>query len=188
MRKARIDFGAEIDFYTREEAARLFTLCGTDLTVLSPEDLRDNTTNRGLLLARIRYRERPDPDHPGQTCRPQGTLVVIKPSLHNALDVDVLSYAERNPAFPHEPTSDQFFDEAQWESYQSPGRRPRWRAERDLAGPAARLRQRARHAVRISARLNPAVTPQASAEPLWRRGPRAAALKPRWAWAPRAPC
>ena len=32
VRKARIDFGAEIDFYTREEAASLFTLgqYGTD--------------------------------------------------------------------------------------------------------------------------------------------------------------
>lgn len=36
VRKARIDFGAEIDFYTRDEAAGLFTLGSADLTVLSP--------------------------------------------------------------------------------------------------------------------------------------------------------
>lgn len=178
VRKARIDFGAEIDFYTREEASRLFTLCGTDLTVLSPEDLRDNTSRRGLLLARIRYRERPDPSRPGQTCRPEGTLVVIKPNLHNALDVDVLSYAERNPTFPHEATSDQFFDEAQWESYHRLGEDIGQALTETWLAQLPGWRHRARHAVRVSARLNPAVVAQqASPEPLWRRGPRGAALK-----------
>lgn len=178
VRKARIDFGAEIDFYTREEAARLFTLCGSDLTVLSPEDLRDNTSSRGVLLARIRYRERPDPSRPGQTFRPEGTLVVIKPNLHNALDVDVLSYAERNPTFPHEATSDQFFDEAQWESYHRLGEDIGQALTETWLAQLPGWRHRARHAVRVSARLNPAIAAQqALSEPLWRRGPRAAALK-----------
>ncbi len=178
VRKARIDFGAEIDFYTREEASRLFTLCGADLTVLSPEDLRDNTSSRGVLLARIRYRERPDPAHPGQTCRPEGTLVVIKPNLHNALDVDVLSYAERNPTFPHEATSDQFFDEAQWESYHRLGEDIGQALTETWLAQLPGWRHRARHAVRVSARLNPAIAAQqGSPEPLWRRGPRATALK-----------
>lgn len=178
VRKARIDFGAEIDFYTREEASRLFTLCGADLTVLSPEDLRDNTSSRGVLLARIRYRERPDPNRPGQTCRPEGTLVIIKPNLHNALDVDVLSYAERNPTFPHEATSDQFFDEAQWESYHRLGEDIGQALTETWLAQLPGWRHRARHAVRVSARLKPAVAAQQLApEPLWRRGPRAAALK-----------
>lgn len=178
VRKARIDFGAEIDFYTREEASRLFTLCGADLTVLSPEDLRDNTSSRGVLLARIRYRERPDPNHPDQNHRPEGTLVVIKPNLHNALDVDVLSYAERNPTFPHEATSDQFFDEAQWESYHRLGEDIGQALTETWLAQLPGWRQRARHAVRVSARLNPAVAAQQVApDPLWRRGPKAAALK-----------
>lgn len=178
VRKARIDFGAEIDFYTREEASRLFTLCGADLTVLSPEDLRDNTSRRGVLLARIRYRERPDPARPGLNCRPEGTLVVIKPNLHNALDVDVLSYAERNPTFPHEATSDQFFDEAQWESYHRLGEDIGQALTETWLAQLPGWRHRARHAVRVSARLNPAIAGQSAApEPLWRRGPRAAALK-----------
>ena len=178
VRKARIDFGAEIDFYTREEASRLFTLCGADLTVLSPEDLRDNTSSRGVLLARIRYRERPDPARPGLNCRPEGTLVVIKPNLHNALDVDVLSYAERNPTFPHEATSDQFFDEAQWESYHRLGEDIGQALTETWLAQLPGWRHRARHAVRVSARLNPAIAGQsAPPEPLWRRGPRAAALK-----------
>jgi hypothetical protein len=65
VRKARIDFGAEIDFYTREEAAALFPAGASEhLTVLSPEDMVDNHSCRGVLLARIRYRERPGPRQP----------------------------------------------------------------------------------------------------------------------------
>ena len=31
--------------------------------------------------------------------------------------VDVWNFALTNPAFPHDPTSDQFFDESRFESY-----------------------------------------------------------------------
>lgn len=90
VRKARIDFGAEIDFYTREEAADLFSLAGTELTVVSPEDMANNHSCRGVLLARIRYRERID-SVSGRPVRLEGTLLVVKPNLHDELNVDVLS-------------------------------------------------------------------------------------------------
>lgn len=178
VRKARIDFGADIEFYTGDDANALHhALCAqgedtdhaggrvegasrTDATgpdaapadrtgaapvgaapagtavdsaqqaaaqvartdvartevassigFLSPEALADNTTTRGLLLARILYR----PDRDGR--RKEGRLVVVKPNLHAALDMDLLAYARRNPRFPQQTTGDQFFDEAQWESY-----------------------------------------------------------------------
>jgi hypothetical protein len=34
---------------------------------------------------------------------------------------DVLKYQRTRPLFPQEPTSDQYFDEAQWESYRKLG-------------------------------------------------------------------
>ena len=34
---------------------------------------------------------------------------------------DIQHYASAHASFPHEPTSDQFFDEAQWESYRRLG-------------------------------------------------------------------
>jgi len=171
VRKARIDFGADIEFYTGEDANALHrALCAEDededgggmgacggdagsaasmdaasadaaradladatsadrrgadrhgadraagdvartIGFLSPEALADNTTTRGLLLARILYR----PDRDGR--RKEGRLVVVKPNLHAALDMDLLAYARRNPRFPQQATGDQFFDEAQWESY-----------------------------------------------------------------------
>jgi hypothetical protein len=51
-----------------------------------------------------------------------GTLLYIKPSFYAEdaeLPIDVLQYGGRSAAFPHEPTSDQFFSESQFESYRA---------------------------------------------------------------------
>jgi hypothetical protein len=50
-----------------------------------------------------------------------GTLLYIKSSLTGDEPADVLRYASLHPAFPHESTSDQFFDESQFESYRALG-------------------------------------------------------------------
>jgi GNAT superfamily N-acetyltransferase len=50
-----------------------------------------------------------------------GTLIVIKPSLTGDEPVDVQQYGARNARFPHEPTRNQFYDAAQWESYRRLG-------------------------------------------------------------------
>ena len=184
VRKARIDFGAEIDFYTREEAAALFTLAGTDLTVLSPEEMDNNHSSRGVLLARIRYRERPGPSlanrQESKPIRPEGTLLVIKPNLHDELDADLLAYAQKHPDFPHESTGDQSFDEAQWESYHRLGEdfgralHESWLAQ--LPG----WRRPASHPLKVAARLrntkDPSDTVKFKAEPLWRRSAQATAI------------
>ena len=182
VRKARIDFGAEIEFYTREEAAHLFQHGADALTVLSPEDMGNVHSSRGVLLARIRYRERagvPLADGtPGPMVRPEGTLLVVKPNLHDALDIDLLAYARNHPAFPHESTGDQSFDEAQWESYHRLGEdfgramRESWLAQ--LPG----WQSLARHNIQIAARLVPPsqISEPVRTEPLWRRHARATAI------------
>ena len=184
VRKARIDFGAEIDFYTREGAANLFTLAGANLTVLSPEEMDDNHSSRGVLLARIRYRERPglsrtDGREP-KLIRPEGTLLVIKPNLHDELDADLLAYAQKHPDFPHESTGDQSFDEAQWESYHRLGEdfgralHESWLAQ--LPG----WRSAASHPLKVAARLRNTKdaneSAKTNAEPLWRRSTQATAI------------
>jgi hypothetical protein len=50
-----------------------------------------------------------------------GTLIYIKTSLTGNEPQDVLTYAAQNPAFPHEPTSNQWFGEPQFESYRQLG-------------------------------------------------------------------
>jgi hypothetical protein len=48
-------------------------------------------------------------------------IIWIKPHAKAGLPVDVVVYAEANPTFPQQSTGDQFFDEAQWESYRAIG-------------------------------------------------------------------
>ncbi len=50
-----------------------------------------------------------------------GTLVYIKSSLTGDEESDVLSYRGEEPAFPHQSTADQWFDESQFESYRKLG-------------------------------------------------------------------
>ena len=50
-----------------------------------------------------------------------GTLVYLKPALSGDEPVDVRNYASAHPAFPHESTLNQWFSEAQFESYRMLG-------------------------------------------------------------------
>ncbi len=135
VRKARTDFGAEIEVIRRtrhadkkEPGHHLPTLeqivhpdvvdmfgAPEDFPSLNAEaapDYANLTANRRhALLARIRYSDT------GETC----WLLLIKPSLGGDEPVDVVQYQRTQPLFPQEPTSDQYFDEAQWESYRKLG-------------------------------------------------------------------
>jgi Patatin-like phospholipase len=50
-----------------------------------------------------------------------GLLLYVKPALYGREPQDVLNYKRAHPAFPHESTADQFFDEPQFESYRELG-------------------------------------------------------------------
>lgn len=50
-----------------------------------------------------------------------GVLLYIKPSLLRNIPEDIRQYAKTNEDFPHQTTGDQFFDEAQFESYRHLG-------------------------------------------------------------------
>lgn len=119
IRKARIDFGVEIEFCSSVQAREMLALEVPEkwktLCVLSPEELANNMTARGVMMARVTY------PSTGNMPTGYGLLVVVKPNLHKALDLDVRAYASENPDFPQQSTADQFFDEAQWESYQRLG-------------------------------------------------------------------
>jgi hypothetical protein len=60
------------------------------------------------------------PAGPDNTVR-DGILVYVKPSLTNDEPADVLNYKKMHPAFPHEPTVDEWFSESQFESYRALG-------------------------------------------------------------------
>ncbi|HZL47328.1 MAG TPA: hypothetical protein VFC28_13975 [Opitutaceae bacterium] len=142
IRKARTDFGAEIEVIRRSaQRGREEPATGQPLPSLEdlvhpslleaigpPEDFcpppgtqdpdDDDSgarppagARRHALLARIRYFDT------GEIC----WLLVLKPSLKGDESVDVTQYQRTHPLFPQEPTSDQYFDEAQWESYRKLG-------------------------------------------------------------------
>lgn len=106
VRKARIDFDTEIDF-----GASLDGLCRSK----RPCGFEEPVSAAHVAVASVAY--------PARDGRPvaRGTLIYVKASLTGDEDADLLEYARAHPAFPHEPTADQFFDEAQWESYRRLG-------------------------------------------------------------------
>jgi predicted acylesterase/phospholipase RssA len=50
-----------------------------------------------------------------------GTLLYIKPAIVGTENADVLNYRKAHPDYPHQSTADQWFDEAQFESYRALG-------------------------------------------------------------------
>jgi hypothetical protein len=99
VRKIRIDFGIPIEFSK----------------MLIYKQLPEDGGGFYWSVAKIRY----SCIDPGAE---DGVLVYIKPAVYQTNEPrDVLEYKESHPAFPHESTGDQFFDEPQFESYRALG-------------------------------------------------------------------
>lgn len=93
IRRCRIDFGVDIDF------GNSFKTKGEEKTL------------NHLMKADIVY--------PGS--HEKGVLIYIKAILNGDEPVDIRQYADVNSKFPQQSTGDQFFDEAQFESYRKLG-------------------------------------------------------------------
>ncbi|HUR59870.1 MAG TPA: hypothetical protein VM029_19270, partial [Opitutaceae bacterium] len=119
VRKARLDFGAEITFLDEEKDFEHFT--DKAKAILGPlSELRagDDPLEGQLLSKKHAALARVDYTGSGNT---EGWLLLIKPTVSDRLTRDVLHYAVENGSFPQQTTMDQFFDEAQWESYRQLG-------------------------------------------------------------------
>lgn len=101
MRKARIDFGIDIQL---------------DLGKLHG-DATSRRAAAGFQVGKIFY-----PPNQGDVAG-EGRLVYIKPTMSEDLheSEDLLEYARNHSTFPQETTGDQFFDEGQFESYRELG-------------------------------------------------------------------
>jgi hypothetical protein len=93
VHKCRVDFGVDIHI---------------DVSLLRPN--AEGMAPRSFAVGSIEY---PDGS--------RGTLLYVKPTLTGEEPTDIQHYARMHPSFPHEPTSDQYFDEAQFESYRRLG-------------------------------------------------------------------
>jgi hypothetical protein len=94
IERVRVDFGAEIDL----AADRLY------------HDRDQALAQQPYVLGSIRYA-----DGSG------GQILYIKPVLCAGLTADIYAYWRAHPAFPDEPTSEQFFAEPQFEAYRALG-------------------------------------------------------------------
>jgi hypothetical protein len=93
VRRIREDFGVEIDI---------------DLSPLKKN--ADRLSKQHVAVGTISYDK-----------RDTGVLLYLKPTLTGDEPGDIAQYKTRNEDFPHESTGDQFYDEAQWESYRRLG-------------------------------------------------------------------
>lgn len=89
----RVDFGAKLSI---------------DITPIIPSD--NNRSVAAWVKGEITYND-----------GSKAILVYIKPCLISGLSEDIYGYQRQNHSFPHQSTSDQFFDESQFEAYRELG-------------------------------------------------------------------
>ncbi|GAA3971164.1 patatin-like phospholipase family protein [Pedobacter ginsengiterrae] len=97
IRRCRIDFGVEIEL---------------KLDALTEKKKDSSFVGVHRIKGTIRY--------PGER-NPSGKIIYIKASLTGNESVDIREYWMKNSKFPQQSTSDQFFNEAQFESYRNLG-------------------------------------------------------------------
>lgn len=114
VRKARIDFGAEITFFTEKELQALTPPVPTEIFG-TLESLRKAAiySSAYASIAEITFPSHPEKD--------PLRLVYIKAAIKGDEPLDIRNYHAGNKDFPQQTTADQFFDEAQWESYRKLG-------------------------------------------------------------------
>jgi choline dehydrogenase-like flavoprotein len=115
VRKARIDFCAEITPFAPEEipaGARQFIGSLEDLKPkFGPDGSSVPTSYRGALFW-VTYATEPER---------KSVLLYLKAKLTGTESADIDYYHATHAEFPHEATADQFFNEEQWESYRKLG-------------------------------------------------------------------
>ncbi len=94
IERVRVDFGAEIDL----DPDRLY------------RQRDDPLAQQPFVLGSIRYAD-----------GGSGRILYIKPALCGGLSADIYAYWRAHPAFPDQPTSEQFFAEPQFEAYRALG-------------------------------------------------------------------
>jgi hypothetical protein len=110
IRRSGIDFGAEINLNV--EAMR-----------------RDEKTKQAatFVFGTITYSQKHlealgwDSEKASVEKNRRGLIILIKPAMTEGVNADVRQYALENDSFPDQTTGDQFFDEAQFESYRRLG-------------------------------------------------------------------
>jgi hypothetical protein len=115
VRKSRVDFDAHITFLDAEDSVqgslKRAGTCPMPFEIGQIGGLRELAKTKHVALAEVKYAGEQEPS---------GRLLLVRPSLVGGEPLDVVQYSKLND-FPQQTTADQFFDEAQWESYRRLG-------------------------------------------------------------------
>ena len=144
VRKVRSDFGAEIEFRAddgdgegvRKKAEPVGAMPYADtLDALRPRPVAQpaaaradaegksgprGTARAGSSMRSLAHASVAEVRYSGDPNR-VSILVYVKPTLVGNEPADIGHYHSQHPDYPHEATADQFFEEAQWESYRKLG-------------------------------------------------------------------
>jgi len=117
IRKARIDFAAEIVPFEPADYAKLpesAQACLGTLDQIKPRAGQPGASRpvKCATLFWVRYAKAP---------AQRSVMLYLKANVTGDESADILQYQRTHPDFPNEPTEDQFFDEEQWESYRRLG-------------------------------------------------------------------
>ena len=113
VEKVRVDFGTKITFIKGYKIEDILPGTGGN----SQYQTKYEIAKHGFAIADITY---------AGNERPTGKLVYLKLAMIEDMSTDVFSYKGLNPDFPHQSTSDQFFDEKQFEAYRELGYYVAW--------------------------------------------------------------
>ncbi len=102
IRKIRVDLGVKIEI--------------KEFKIFSRTDEEGKKSGRYCAIGEIDYSTA---DEGGR----KGILIYVKPALLGDESRDIYNYSRESEKFPHEPTSDQWFSESQFESYRALGQR-----------------------------------------------------------------
>ncbi len=110
VRRIEDDFGARVVMYSGATPDDLMPEPGSDSDSRYPADAR--FSRQGHMVGRVLYAD-----------GSRGFLLYLKTTLIKEVSFKVKGYAALNPDFPDQTTSDQFFDEVQFEAYRALGYR-----------------------------------------------------------------
>lgn len=132
VEKVRVDFGVNIKFDDKEtDLAQMMA----DKAGTGPLYEKYRLSKKGFAIGGVEYpcerteckgtSKRSGCKGTGEfpDCEQTGVLYYIKPELTPDLPADLYGYKSANPSYPHQSTTDQFFDETQFEAYRELGYR-----------------------------------------------------------------
>ncbi len=105
VRKIRVDLGIPIEFLD-------------GVHIFAREQCPEGEAGSYWAVGRIKYSA---VDRGAEDADTDGLLLYLKPAVYGREPSDVTQYSRTSDTFPHEPTSDQFFSESQFESYRALG-------------------------------------------------------------------